>query len=120
MTRGSQLIRDVPHPRGADLGRVLPFRRPGRPPPAVADSVAEAPDGHLPDDLAKYEIEPDEVIDYRHRALMNVIALAVLTLLLIVGVWLANTISQMQRDQDCVLQGRVNCAPFELPPPKDQ
>jgi hypothetical protein len=31
-----------------------------------------------------------------------------------VGVWLADTIADMERDQDCVLQVRQNCAPIEL------
>jgi hypothetical protein len=29
------------------------------------------------------------------------------------GVWIADTISDMQRAQDCVMQGRQNCAPIE-------
>ncbi len=51
---------------------------------------------------------------------MNVIALAVVTFLVGAGVWLADTITDMEKDQDCVMQGRVNCAPIELPPPPQQ
>ena len=119
MTRGSQLIRGAPQPHGAETARVLPFRRRARLPLAVAPSAPQEPASEPPDDFAKYETEPDDVVDYRQRALMNVIGLAIVTLLLGVGVWLADTISQMQRDQDCVLQGRVNCAPIELPLPKE-
>jgi hypothetical protein len=48
--------------------------------------------------------------------LMNVIAVMVVALLVGIGVWLADTIAAMERDQDCVLQGRQNCAPIIVPP----
>ncbi len=70
------------------------------------------------DDLAKYQRdreEEDEHIDYRHRMLMNVIAVAVVTLLVGAGLWIADTIAAMERDQDCLMQGRKNCAPIEVP-----
>ena len=38
----------------------------------------------------------------------------VVAVLIGIGVWLADTIADMERDQDCVLQGRQNCAPIEL------
>jgi hypothetical protein len=68
------------------------------------------------DHLAQYEQdqEEDEHINYPHRMLMNIIAVAIVSLLIGVGVWLADTIADMERDQDCVLQGRQNCAPIEL------
>jgi hypothetical protein len=75
------------------------------------------------DDLAIYERERDdleeveEVVDYRQRMVMNFIALAVVAFLVGAGVWLADTIADMQRDQDCIMQGRANCAPLELPMP---
>ena len=70
------------------------------------------------DDLAQYEEE--EEIDYRHRMLMNVIAVVIVSALVGVGVWLADTISDMQKIQDCEMQGRQNCAPIPVPPPKRQ
>ena len=36
------------------------------------------------------------------------------------GVWLADTIADMERDQDCMMQGRANCVPIELPIPPQQ
>ncbi len=107
------------------FGQVLPFRRRGRPSPPVApsqpaDDAIEAFGDDLPDDLAKYEQDQDEIVDYRQRALMNVIALVVLAFLVSTGVWLADTIADMERDQDCMMQGRVNCAPIELPAPPQQ
>ena len=46
---------------------------------------------------------------------MNLIALAILILLVGLGVWIADTISDLQREQDCLMQGRSNCAPIEVP-----
>jgi hypothetical protein len=85
------------------------FRR--QPPPlhAVIDSEAEPLD-----DLAQYEDE-DIHIDYRHRMLMNVIALGIVTVLVGAGVWIADIISDMEKVQDCAMQGRQNCAPIQVP-----
>jgi hypothetical protein len=84
---------------------------------AVAGAAApDEPD--LPDDLAQYEQDSEEEdLNYPHRMLMNVIAVVVVTLLIGLGVWLADTIAKMERDQDCVLQGRQNCAPIEIATP---
>lgn len=67
------------------------------------------------DDFARYEQDQDEPVDYRQRMLMNVIALAIVTLLVGAGVWIADTIAGLERDQDCIMQGRANCAPIETP-----
>ena len=113
----------TPHDGGA-FGQVLPFRRPGQPLPVLptrpASPDAADADTELPDDLAQYEQDQDEIVDYRQRMVMNVIALAVIAFLVSTGVWLADTIAAMERDQDCVMQGRVNCAPIELPAPPQQ
>jgi hypothetical protein len=80
--------------------------------PHAADPLNDKPF----DDLAQYEQDQEEEdLNYPHRMLMNVIAVAVVTVLISVGVWLADTIADMERDQDCVLQGRQNCAPIEVP-----
>ncbi len=47
--------------------------------------------------------------------LMNVMAVMVVIALVGAGVWIADTIEDMQKAQDCVMQGRQNCAPIELP-----
>jgi len=93
-------------------GAALP---PARATPAAADDQAKEPI----DDLAQYEQE-HETDNYRHRMLMNVIAVVVVALLVSVGVWLADTIAAMQKDQDCVMQGRANCSPIEVPAPQNQ
>ena len=120
---GSQAAKNRPDPRDADaLGQVLPFRRPGQPPLPTrpTDGDIALLDVEPPDDLTQFEQEQDEIVDYRQRALMNVIALAVVAFLVSTGVWLADTIANMERDQDCMMQGRVNCAPIELPLPPQQ
>jgi hypothetical protein len=85
--------------------RVLPFRR-GR-------AGASRPIPPPTDDLAKYERggEPD---DYRHRMIVNVAAFLFVIVLIGVGLWLADTMAQLRRNQDCVLSGRRNCIPAEI------
>jgi hypothetical protein len=66
-----------------------------------------------PEDLSRYERggEPD---DYRHRMLVNAAALVVVALLIAAGLWIANTMTAMQKNQDCVLSGRRGCTPVEV------
>ncbi len=66
------------------------------------------------DDLGKYERIADGDDDYRHRMLMNVLAVMVTIVLMVVGGWLASTIAEMRKNQDCYLSGRRNCSPIEL------
>jgi hypothetical protein len=47
---------------------------------------------------------------------MNVLGFLVTVLLIVVGVWLADKIAELRRNQDCYLSGRLNCAPIEVPP----
>ena len=83
-------------------GRVVPFRRRGslftfnRPPPVR--------------DLEKFERTEGED-DYRHRMMMNAIAAGVTILLIAGGIWIANTMATMRKNQDCVLSGKRNCNP---------
>lgn len=65
-------------------------------------------------DLGKYEgnVGPD---DYRHRMMMNVAGLAVTVILVVGGLWIANTMAQMRKNQDCVLTGRRGCTPVDVP-----
>jgi hypothetical protein len=135
MRGGSKVVTDRPDPRGADaFGLVLRFERrrggkvllhapasPANRAPANRASLKPVyrsePADNDTDDFARFEQEPEERINYRQRMFMNVIALAIVTLLLGAGVWIAGTITELQKDQDCILQGRSNCAPLELPMP---
>jgi len=114
---GSKAVIDRPYPRDAErFGQIIPFApcRPGKPPLAAA--AIKAVDDEA-DDFARFEEEQDEPIDYRHRMVMNLIALAILTSLVCLGVWIADTISDLQKEQDCLMQGRSNCAPIEVSAP---
>jgi len=63
-----------------------------------------------PLDLARYERVREEPDDFRHRMLANVAACAFTIALLATGIWLAMSIADMRRTQDCVLMGRRDCA----------
>jgi hypothetical protein len=108
------MMPDRPPPPDND-NRVVPFRPRGNArwrwpahPPRIPDSPV--------DDLAKYE-RGDHADDYRHRKKMNLLALTVTIGLIAAGVWIADTIAEMRKNQDCVLSGRGNCAPIEIPRP---
>jgi hypothetical protein len=114
----SKLAREPLHSEALQhTAQVLQFR------PRVLDRLAahESSEtlGAEFDDFAQYERDQaeDENLNHPRRMLMNGIAVAVVTVLIGVGVWLADTIADMERDQDCVLQGRQNCAPVELAVP---
>ena len=119
----SKLAHDPPEPEALPhSAQVLQFRPRARlVERADADRLssrklfAEPVDDHV-DHLAQYEQdrEEDEYVNYPHRMLMNVIAVVIVGVLIGVGVWLADTIADMEREQDCVLQGRQNCAPIEV------
>lgn len=102
--------------------RILPFRPRGRLPDHATARLAPAddPEDEFFDDLAQYERDPpdeDENVNYRQRMLMNTIAVVIVAVLIGVGVWLADTITDMERNQDCLLQGRSNCSPLEIAAP---
>jgi hypothetical protein len=64
------------------------------------------------DDLAKYHRD-ETADDYRHRMLVNGAALLFVIVLIGIGIWLADTMAHMRRNQDCVLSGRRGCTPVE-------
>ena len=96
--------------------RVLKFRPrttvrpPGRQGPALKQDV-----DHEPNDLSRYERPRDEPDDFRHRMLANIAAFAFTVALTAVGIWLAMSIADMRKTQDCVLMGRRDCARISTP-----
>jgi hypothetical protein len=88
-------------------GRILPFRRRG------SLFARHAPRPSPVADLGKYEQRADEPDDYRHRMIMNGLGLAVTIVLIAIGVWIADVMAQMRKNQDCVLAGRPGCAPIQ-------
>jgi hypothetical protein len=110
---------DVVHDRtdldeAQESGQILKFQLRRRAPVQAVRTAVNGGKAEPFDDLAQYE-EDDAPIDYRHRMMMNLIAVAIVSALVCVGVWIADTIGDMQKAQDCVMQGRQNCAPIELP-----
>jgi len=97
-----------------EKGRVVPFARraKGRP-----RATANEPRGReTVEDVGKYARgEPD---NYRQRMVNNLLGLGFCILLVAIGIWLANTIADMRRNQDCVLSGRRNCANVSVPAEK--
>lgn len=93
-------------PRDDERGRILPFRR-GR------FHVPRPQDSAPVEGVDKYARgEPD---DYRQRMINNGLGLLACILLVAGGIWIANTMAEMRRNQDCVLSGRRNCTPIPAP-----
>jgi hypothetical protein len=88
-------------------GLILPFRRREKPHPPGNGAPVEG--------LEKYG-EAGEPDDYRQRMINNLLALVFCVLLVAAGVWLADRIAEMRKNQDCVLSGRRNCANVNVPP----
>jgi hypothetical protein len=84
------------------------------PAPPRARGVWPPPESLPVDDLTRYE-RADDGDDYRHRMRMNAVSLAVLAALVVAGVWIANAIADLRKQQDCALQGRRNCLQIEVP-----
>ena len=98
--------------------RVLKFRpRTTAQPPGRRGFPGEPPlrQEVEPDDLARYERPRDEPDDFRHRMLANVAAIAFTVALTAVGIWLAMSIADLRKTQDCVLMGRRDCARISTP-----
>jgi hypothetical protein len=100
--------------------RVLQFRPRNAPPQAPAvrgnavirqlhhDSAPQPADlSHL--DLSRYEKPREEPDDFRHRMLANIAAFAFTVALTAVAIWLAMSIADLRKTQDCVLMGRRDC-----------
>jgi hypothetical protein len=87
-----------------DEHRVLKFQPrtsahpPGRP---------QAQDTREANDLSRFERARDEPDDFRHRMLANVAAFAFTVALIAIGIWLALSIAELRKTQDCVLMGRL-------------
>jgi hypothetical protein len=62
-----------------------------------------------PNDLSRYERDREEPDDFRQRMLANIAAFAFTVALTAIGIWLAMSIADLRRTQDCVLMGRHDC-----------
>ena len=78
-----------------------------------SDELRENDDAPRDDDLARYA-QSSESDDYRQRMTTNIIDFVFIIALIGAGLWLADTMASMRKNQDCVLSGRRNCAPVEV------
>jgi hypothetical protein len=72
--------------------------------------------GQVAQDLSQYERPREGPDDFRQRMLANVAALAFTIALTAVGIWLAMSIADLRKTQDCVLMGRRDCAKIFVAP----
>jgi hypothetical protein len=109
----NRTARKVQSAGGDDRGRVLPFRAPpGRPRHPCRHGNDDLPI----DDLKKFsEGSAPEPDDYRHRMVTNAAAVVFVSILAVIGIWLANSMAQLRKNEDCVLRGLPNCSSIELP-----
>ena len=84
--------------------------------PDTANARTKAANTRPADDLSRYERPRDEGDDFRHRMLANVAALAFTVALTAIGIWLAVSIADLRKTQDCVLMGRRDCARISVAP----
>jgi hypothetical protein len=92
--------------------RVLKFRpRTLAQPPGQPQNDAR----QEPNDLSRYEQAREEPDDFRHRMLANLAAFAFTVALTAIGIWLAMSIADLRKTQDCVLMGRRDCARISSP-----
>ena len=85
-------------------------------PPGHRDDPGDKNRGQpVAEDLSRYE-RRDEPDDFRYRMLANVAALAFTVALTAIGIWLAMSIADLRKTQDCVLMGRRDCAKISVMP----
>lgn len=87
---------------------VVPFR----PRNALGAAPAHHAASHIQQPPRSRDESPE---DFRHRMLANTAALAFTIVLTVIGFWLATSIADMRKTQDCVLAGRRDCAPIAAP-----
>jgi hypothetical protein len=97
-----------------DEHRVLKFRpRTMAKPPGQNDEPSDI--RQQASDLSRYERNREEPDDFRHRMLANMAAFAFTVALIAIGIWLAMSIADLRKTQDCVLMGRRDCARIASP-----
>lgn len=100
------------HPSSTNDNRVVNLRT-WRRLRAAPDSSRVAPQS---DNLERYE-QSDEPDDFRHRMTVNAVAFLFVAALVVAGVWLADTLTTMRKNQDCVLSGKRDCSQIDTPAP---
>lgn len=101
-----------------DEHRVLQFRprtAPSRPAQRGCGTVQPLRIAPERLDLSRYEQPRAEPDNFRQRMLANIAALAFTIALTAIGIWLAVSIADLRRTQDCVLMGRRDCIKITTP-----
>jgi hypothetical protein len=99
------------HPSSATDDRVVSIRTGRRFQSAPGGGPKSAPPSDSDLDQYTRVEEPD---DFRHRMTVNAIAFVFVVALIAAGVWLADTLATMRKNQDCVLSGKRGCTPAEI------
>jgi hypothetical protein len=70
------------------------------------------------DDYQEQSDDPAAIrkAEERERTTTNVVLLLIFAALVGIGVWLSNALIDARRADECMAQGRRNCAPIEAPP----
>jgi len=66
-------------------------------------------------DLSRHERPRQQPDDFRQRMLANIAAFAFTVALTAVAIWLAMSIADLRKTQDCVLMGRRDCVRISSP-----
>ena len=103
---------DQPHASDED-GRVVPFR-PRRDRRNSARLFLSNMHRTPIEDLSQYE-RSDETDDYRHRMIINAFAFVATIILILIGIWLADRMAELRRNDDCLLSGRRHCNAITVP-----
>ena len=94
---------------------VLKFRpRTSAQPPGKREEPVRPPS--VANDLSRYERPREEPDDFRQRMLANIAAFAFTVALTAIGIWLAMSIADLRKTQDCVLMRRRDCAKIAVMP----
>ena len=97
---------------------VLKFRprTSAQPPGKREQAVRSTRPVSVANDLSRYEKPREEPDDFRQRMLANIAAFAFTVALTAIGIWLAMSIADLRKTQDCVLMGRRDCAKITVVP----
>lgn len=100
----------MPDPSSTPDHRVVSIRTGRKFVPGAPDPAGQ----NLSDDLDQYA-RAEQPDDFRQRMIANVAAFFFVGFLVVAGIWLANALATMRKNQDCVLAGKRNCAPIDAP-----
>jgi hypothetical protein len=85
--------------------------------PGAATDAPDFPNFCYADAMDEHEQPTSEknVESEGDRRLANIVLVVILVILVGGGVWLANAMFEQRTLDDCLAQGRRNCAPIEAP-----